>query len=92
MDLEWMAWTPPTAIFFITIALILLAMGIWEIISPTIERRGILPLSTTRGDRLFIGLLGSGYIAIAWMGLTDWNLYLSLPVYVSFIGLVMRFG
>jgi predicted small integral membrane protein len=92
MDFEWMAWTVPTAVFFITIAVMLAGMAVWEVVSPTIERKGFLPISTTRGDRLFIGLLGSGYIAIAWMGLTDWNLYLSIPVYIGFIALMIRYG
>jgi predicted small integral membrane protein len=92
MDLEWMAWTPVTAGFFITIFTILLAMGIWEVVSPTVERRGLLPIPTTRGDRLFIGLLGCAYITIAWMGLTDWSLYFAIPVFVVFVTLVMKFG
>ncbi len=92
MSLEWMAWTVPTAAFFITIAVILTAMTIWQALSPSIERRGLLPIKTTRGDRLFVGLLGRAYIAIAWIGLTDWNIYYSLPVYVVFIGLTLRFG
>jgi len=92
MELEWMAWTPITAGFFITIVLMLIGMGIWEVVSPTIERRGFLPIRTTRGDRLFIGLLSCAYITIAWIGLTDWSLYFALPVYVGFIALVIRFG
>ena len=32
-------------------------------------RRGILGLDTTRGDRLFISLLGSAFIFLAWLGL-----------------------
>ncbi|RLB93909.1 MAG: hypothetical protein DRH26_02705, partial [Deltaproteobacteria bacterium] len=68
MTLEWMAWTLPTAIFFITIGLILISMTVWQVFSPTIERKGFLPISTTRGDRLFIGLLGSAYIHLAWIG------------------------
>ncbi len=92
MKLEWMAWTPITASFFITIALMLIAMTIWQVVSPTVERRGFLPISTTRGDRLFIGLLGSAFIAIAWVGVTEWNLYLALPVLISFIALVIRYG
>ncbi len=92
MDFEWMAWTVPTAIFFITIALMLTGMAIWEVVSPTVERRGVLPIATTRGDRLFIGLLGSAYLAIAWLGLTDWNLYLGIPVYILFIAAVIRWG
>jgi predicted small integral membrane protein len=92
MTLEWMAWTLPTAIFFITIALILTAMGIWQVISPSIERRGFLPIATTRGDRLFIGLLGSAYIQLAWLGLTDLSLYFSLAIAVVWMILVMRWG
>jgi predicted small integral membrane protein len=92
MTLEWMAWTLPTAIFFITIAMILTAMGIWQVMSPSIERRGFLPIATTRGDRLFIGLLGSAYIQLAWLGLTDLSLYFSLAIAVVWMILVMRWG
>ena len=45
-------------------------------------RRGILGLTTTRGDRLFISLLGSAYIFLAWLGLVGtplwWPLGLSI--------------
>ena len=92
MTLEWMAWTLPTAVFFITIALILTAMGIWQVMSPSIERRGFLPIATTRGDRLFIGLLGSAYIQLAWLGLTDLSLYFSLAIAVAWMVIVMRWG
>lgn len=90
--MEWMAWTPVTAGFFIVIAFILAGMTVWEIVSPTVERRGFLPMATTRGDRLFIGLLGSAYIYIAWIGLTGINLWLALPVVIIFLIVVMIFG
>jgi hypothetical protein len=38
---------------------------------PETPRIGILRIETTRGDRLFITLLGSAFINIAWLGLTD---------------------
>ena len=70
MGLSWMAWTWPTAAFFIFILLALVAMGIWEWRSPGgAPRRGILGLDTTRGDRLFISLLGSAFIFLAWLGI-----------------------
>ena len=72
--LDWMAWTLPTAVFFIVIALLLVAMTVWQVASPTVARRGLLPIVTTRGDRLFIGLLGSAYIQLLWLGLTDLSL------------------
>ncbi|MEN8211991.1 MAG: DUF2160 domain-containing protein [Thermodesulfobacteriota bacterium] len=92
MKLEWMAWTLPTALFFTTIALILTGMTIWEIKSPTIQRKGFLPISTTRGDRLFIGLLTTGYIHLAWIGLTDITIWAALVISIVWMGVVMRWG
>ena len=92
MDLEWMAWTVPTAIFFVTIALILTGMTVWQACQPTIERRGLLPIATTRGDRLFIGLLGSAYIHLAFLGLTDLSLWLALVVSIVWMVALMRWG
>lgn len=69
--LSWMAWTQPVAIFFACIAVLLVAMTVWEIRTPTIARKGFLPIVTTRGDRLFIGLLAAAYVNLAWAGLTD---------------------
>lgn len=69
--MSWMYWTVPTALFFVAIAAILAVMTLWEIRSPSLPRRGLLPLATTRGDRLFIGLLATAYLHLAWVGLTD---------------------
>ena len=59
--------------------------GRWEYFSPGGEpRHGILGLDTTRGDRLFISLLGSGFIHIAWLGLLDiliWGAFVLSIVY-----------
>ncbi len=67
--LEWMAWSPPVVIFFICVALMLACMTYLEIRFPTVARKGFLPIITTRGDRLFIGLLGAAYINLAFLGL-----------------------
>ncbi len=90
--LNWMAWTLPTAVFFIAIALLLVGMTVWQVLSPTIERRGFLPIVTTRGDRFFIGLLGSAYIQLLWLGLTDFTLWISLAIAAVYMAVVMRFG
>ena len=69
MGLSWMAWTWPTAAFFIFIGVCLAGMAVWERYSPGgAPRRGVLGLDTTRGDRLFISLLGSAFICLAWLG------------------------
>lgn len=63
-----MAWTWPTIGFFVFILLCIVSMGVWEKFSPGGgPRRGILGLDTTRGDRLFISLLGSIFIFLGWL-------------------------
>jgi predicted small integral membrane protein len=92
MTLEWMAWTLPTAVFFGAIAATLAAMTVWQVLTPGVERRGLLPIATSRGDRLFIGLLGSAYIHLGWIGLTDLSLWIALAISVVWMVLLMRFG
>jgi len=69
---EWMAWTTPVAVFFTCIVLMIAGMTVWEIKSPTLVRRGFLPMDTTRGDRLFIGLLAAAYLNLTFVGLSGW--------------------
>lgn len=92
MSLEWMAWTTPTAFFFIGIALILISMTAWQIIAPSGERRGFLPLVTTPGDRLFIGLLSSAFIHLLWIGTTEYSIWYAFVFSVAWLISVMRWG
>ncbi len=89
---SWMSWTPPIAVFFICIALMLVGMTVWEIRSPTVERKGFLPLRTTRGDRLFIGLLSAAYINLAWVALTDLDQWYAAALGLLALVVVMRKG
>jgi len=88
----WMAWTLPVAIFFTCIVLMLIGMTVWEIKSPTIERKGCLPMPTTRGDRLFIGLLSAAYVNLAWAGLTDLHQGIAAALGMIVLVAVMRWG
>ena len=90
--LSWMSWTTPVAIFFACIAALLVGMTIWEVRSPTVARRGFLPLTTTRGDRLFIGLLTAAYINLAWVGLTDVTQWWGAAISAIALVAVMRWG
>jgi len=92
MNMQWMAWTPVTAGFFIFIGVMLGCMGVWQAVSPTVPRKGFLPMVTTRGDRLFIGLLTSAYIHLAWIGLTDLKLWIATAISVCSLALIMRWG
>ena len=69
--MAWMAWTIPTAIFFGSIAALLIIFTMLAIRYPETPRTGVLGIETTRGDRLFITLLGSAFINLAWLGLVD---------------------
>jgi predicted small integral membrane protein len=89
---QWMAWTRPVALFFAGIALLLLGMGIWEVRRPSQPRRGLLPLVTTRGDRLFIGLLGAAYVSLAWIGLSDRDPWAGAGLGLLLLLIVMRWG
>jgi predicted small integral membrane protein len=63
-----MAWTWQTALFFGVIVALLVLMTLLELRAPGgAPRRGILGLTTTRGDRLFISLLAAGYIHLLWL-------------------------
>jgi predicted small integral membrane protein len=90
--LSWMAWTTPTAIFFISVLIMLIGMTIWQVKSPSIERKGFLPIATTRGDRLFIGLLSAAYVNLAWAGLTDVTQYIGAVLGFALLIVVMRWG
>ncbi|MFN6924742.1 MAG: DUF2160 domain-containing protein [Tabrizicola sp.] len=63
----WMAWTFPVALFFWCIAALLIVMTLLAIRFPETPRVGILRIETTRGDRLFITLLGSAFIHLGWL-------------------------
>jgi len=92
MGLGWMVWTLPTAIFFAVIAAMLVSMTVWQAVTPSPERKGFLPIATTPGDRLFVGLLFSAYITLAWIGLTTASLWFALTISVVWMIVVMRWG
>ena len=100
---EWMAWTTPVAIFFSCIVLMLVGMTVWELKSPTAMRKGFLPLETTRGDRLFIGLLSAAYVNLIFVGISgklaqwfslgeDPSIWFSFVLSMLLLALIMRKG
>ena len=88
----WMMWTTPVAIFFGCVLLMLVGMTVWQFRSPSVERKGWLPIPTTRGDRLFIGLLGAAYLNLAWAGLTDMDQAIAAGLAFVWLLIVMRWG
>ncbi|QUJ76740.1 DUF2160 domain-containing protein [Sulfitobacter albidus] len=89
--MDWMAWTWPTALFFIIIASTLIVFTVLAARYPETPRRGILGMETTRGDRLFITLLGSAFINLAWLGLVGASQPWALLVCLFYAVAVFRF-
>jgi len=50
----------------------------------------VLGLDTTRGDRLFVSLLGSAFIFLAWLGLVGTPLWIPLVIAVVYALAVFR--
>ena len=82
-----MAWTRATLAFFVVIFTLIAVMAVLELRWPGgAARVGILGLETTRGDRLFIGLLGSAYVFVAWLGLVGAPLWAPLALSLAWLG------
>lgn len=88
--MDWMAWTWPTAIFFAVIASLLITFTVLAIKFPETPRTGILRIDTTRGDRLFITLLGSAFINLAWLGIVGAQQPYALIVCLIYAAAVFR--
>ena len=82
----WMAWTLPVALFFYIIASLLILFTLLAIRFPETPRRGILRIETTRGDRLFISLLGSAFLCLGWLfffGAPLWGALILCLIYAA---------
>ena len=90
--MEWMAWTTLTAAFFIFIGFSLVVMTVWELLSPTVARRGFLPITTTRGDRFFISLLTAAFIHLLWIGMVGAHVYIASGIAIGWAVVVLRWG
>jgi predicted small integral membrane protein len=79
-NIAWMAWTLPTAIFFVLLAMTLAVMTGLAMAYPEAERVGILRIPTTRGDRLFISLIMAAVIHLLWIGFVGTDPIATLPI------------
>ncbi len=86
----WMAWSFPVAAFFWMIASLLVLFTILAIRFPEAPRRGILRIETTRGDRLFITLLGSAFICLGWLFFAGPPVWWGLAIALVYAAAVFR--
>ena len=88
----WMAWNRATIGFFFFITCSIAAMGLWERADPGGgPRYGIFAIDTTRGDRLFISLLGSAFIFIFWLYLFGAPIWWPLIIVVIWAIFVFKY-
>ena len=78
--LDWMAWTWQTAVFFSFIGSMLIILTLLAVFRPETPRTGILRFPTTRGDRFFVSLLGTGFIFVFWMRFGGGSLWYPLAI------------
>src|SRR6202012_2727572 len=79
-NIAWMAWTLPTAIFFVLLSMTLAVMTWLAVAYPEAERVGILRIPTTRGDRLFVSLIMAAVIHLLWIGFVGTDTIATLPI------------
>ncbi|MGY4368295.1 putative small integral membrane protein [Bradyrhizobium sp. LB1.3] len=79
-SIAWMAWTLPTAIFFVALACTLAVMTWLGVAYPETERVGVLRIPTTRGDRLFISLIVAAVIHLLWIAFAGTDALATLPI------------
>jgi predicted small integral membrane protein len=91
-DLEWMAWTGPTAVFVAFVLIVLAGLAVFSARRPPVPRKGFLPMPTSAGDRLYVGLLGTGFVLIAQLALTTAPLPLGLAVAAVWLVTVLVWG
>ena len=86
----WMAWTLPIALFFYVIGCLLVTFTLLAIRYPETPRIGVLRIETTRGDRLFISLLGSAFLSLAWLAAFGAPLTFALILCLAYAAAVFR--
>jgi predicted small integral membrane protein len=90
INIAWMAWTWQTALFFLGILLALSVMTFLAIRYPETERVGVLRIATTRGDRLFLSLLGSAFIHLGWIGIIGPDIWWASLLSLAYAAAVFR--
>ena len=92
-NLGWMYWTVPSAIMFAGLFLTIAGIGVRDHFSPSYARKGFLPMPTTPGDRLFIGILSIIAIHVCWILLfKEATLYPATGIAAIVFATIARWG
>jgi predicted small integral membrane protein len=91
-EFRWMQWNWAGSVFFILLFLSIAGLTVWDAIAPGSSKKRLLPIATTRGDRLFIGIMGSIGLALLWLALIgNQALWLALLLVATYnVALALR--
>jgi len=81
-EFGWMQWNWAGALFFGVLFGSIAGLTIWDMVSPGTRRKGFLPVATTRGDRFFLGVMGTIGILLLWLALVG-NQALWVPLVIA---------
>ena len=85
--LDWMFWTTSTAIFLSLLILFFLSLIVLDLRRRSeLPTKGFLPMATTRGDRIFLGIALVIVIGILWLK------FVPLPMRYSMIPAIAAFA
>jgi len=87
-----MAWTPGTAVFVACVVVGLALLAVLAVVRPSTPRQGFLPMPTARGDRIYVSLLGTGFILIVVIATTSLSLTIGLAIAAVWAMVVLRWG
>jgi predicted small integral membrane protein len=65
--LDWMYWTWKSALGFSLLASLLIGLAVLDHFSPGYSRKGLLPMATSRGDRVFLSIVGFVTYLLIWL-------------------------
>ncbi len=80
-----MQWNWAGALFFLFLVVAIAGLTYWDAKAVVNRRKGFLPMATTRGDRFFIGIMGSIGLGLLWLALVG-NQLLGLLFVVLILG------
>jgi predicted small integral membrane protein len=60
--------------------------------TPSRRRRGAFGVATTRGDRLFLGLLGAAFVLAAWLATVDGSAVPGAMLAAAWLATTLRWG
>ena len=92
MSLLWMRWTWQSLVFFIILILSMVGMILWEKKYPSRWRKRVLPFPTTRGERLYLGLLLMAFFHFFWTLWTDSSSFVVSLFSFLLLMVIIRWG